>query len=309
MKLDVAEVRPAGGDILLVTLRHPRRPELPAATAGAHVDVHLPEGQIRHYSLCGDPADRSAYRLAIKREESGRGGSVWLHDHLVTGASLMVSAPRNHFELSDEADRYLLLAGGIGVTPLLAMAHVLARAGLPFRLHDFARTRAVAPLLDEVMKLDPDCRRCHFDNEPETCIDLTAWLKEPRAGTLIYCCGPAGFMDAVRRATAAWADDTVHFEAFQPLLEKGFVPEPFDIVLRSSGATIPVPAECSALDMLRQIGIDLSSTCLMGVCGSCECGYLDGVPIHRDVVLSPRARRDRFIPCVSRATGSIRLDL
>lgn len=310
MKLDIAGVRPSGGDILLVTLRHPRRPELPAASAGAHVDVHLPEGRVRHYSLFGDPADRSAYRLAIKRESGGRGGSLWLHDNLVAGGTLMVSAPRNHFELSDEAESCLLLAGGIGITPILAMAQTLSRAGRPFRLHVFARSRAVAPLQDEVAAaLDPASVSCHFDDEPASRIDLSRLLATPRSGTNIYCCGPAGFMDAVRSAAASWPDDTVHFEAFQPLVDEGFAPEPFDLVLRSTGATIPVPAERSALDMLREIGIDLPSSCLMGVCGSCECGYLDGDPIHRDVVLSPRARRNRFIPCVSRAVGSLRLDL
>ena len=310
MKLDVAEVRQDSGDVLVATLRHPRRPLLPPSTPGAHVDIHLPEGRVRQYSLCGDPADRSCYRIAVKRETGGRGGSLWLHENLKAGATLMASAPRNHFELSDDAERYLLLGGGIGLTPLLAMAHALERAGRPFRLHDFARSRSAAPLLGELeAAAHPSRVALHFDDEPETRLDLPALLRLPEAGTQIYCCGPAGFMEAVRSAATAWPEEAVRFEAFQPLFDEGFTPEPFSIVLRSSGATLPVPAGSSALAVLRDAGIELPSSCEIGVCGSCECGYLEGAPIHRDVVLSPKARRNRFIPCVSRATGSLRLDV
>lgn len=310
MKLDVADARLDSGDVLVATLRHPRRPMLPAATAGAHVDLHLPEGRVRQYSLCGDLADRSVYRVAVKREAAGRGGSAWLHENLRAGGSLMVSAPRNHFELAEDAERYLLLAGGIGVTPLLAMAHALSGAGKPFHLHDFARSRAAAPLLVELASAVPaEAVSLHFDDEPETRLDLASFLAVPRPGTQVYCCGPAGFMEAVRQAAASWPEDAVRFEAFQPLFDEGFAPEPFEIVLRSTGASLLVPAERTALDILREAGIELPSSCEIGVCGSCECGYLEGAPIHRDVVLSPRARRERFIPCVSRAAGVIQLDL
>lgn len=310
MKLVVADIRQESGDVLVVDLRHPRRPELPPATPGSHVDVHLPDGRIRQYSLCGDPADRSRYRIAVKRESGGRGGSLWLHETVTPGATLMVSAPRNHFELSPEAERYLLLAGGIGITPLLAMAHALTRAGKPYQLHDFARSRAAAPMLEEVASAaDPACVSYHFDDEPGSRLSLTDLLAVPQAGTQVYCCGPAGFMEAVRRATADWPEEAVRFEAFQPLFDEGFSPEPFEILIRSTGAALPVPAERSVLDILRSAGIELPSSCEIGVCGSCECGYLAGSPIHRDVVLSPRARQSRFIPCVSRAAGILHLDL
>ena len=310
MKLDVVEARRDFGDLLLLTLRHPRRPMLPAATAGAHVDFHLPDGRIRQYSLFGDPADRSVYRIAVKRQLSGRGGSDWLHDNLRPGATAMVSAPRNHFELSDDAERYLLLAGGIGITPLVAMARSLAASGKTFRLHVFARNRATAPLLPEAEAATGAERlACHFDDEPDTRVRLEDLLVRPERGTKIYCCGPSGFMDAVRNAAIDWPEEAVRFEAFQPLLDESFVPEPFEIAIPSTGATIHVPAERSALDLLRAHGLDLPSSCEIGVCGSCECGFLDGEPLHRDVVLSPRARQTRFIPCVSRARGMIRLEL
>lgn len=310
MKLDLAEVRSSGGDVLLLTLRHSRRPALPPATAGAHVDVHLPDGRVRQYSLWGDPADRSAYRIAVKRETSGRGGSLWLHDNLRAGASLMVSAPRNHFELEEGAERYLLLAAGIGITPMLAMAQALTLAGSPFVLHLFARSRQAAPLLDEVRAAVPAERlQCHFSDEPGTRASPAALLAEATPGTQVYCCGPVRFMDAVRDASGHWPDGAVRFEAFQPLSDEGFVPEAFEVVIASTEATLTVPADRSALDVLRANGIELPSSCEIGVCGSCECGYRDGQPIHRDVVLAPRARRDRFIPCVSRAVGTLRLDL
>lgn len=310
MKLEVAGIRQESGDVLAVDLRHPRRPELPPSTPGAHVDLHLPGWGIRQYSLCGDPGDRSRYRIAVKRENGGRGGSRWLHENLRPGATLMVSAPRNHFELSDDAARYLLLAGGIGITPLLAMARALGRAGKPFHLHDFARSRAAAPMLEEVAAAaGPASVSYHFDDEPGSRIDLADHLAVPQAGTQVYCCGPAGFMEAVRRATARWPEEAVRFEAFQPLVDEAFAPEPFEILIRSTGAALPVPADRSVLDILRSAGIELPSSCEIGVCGSCECGYLDGTPLHRDVVLSPRARRSRFIPCVSRAVGPLQLDL
>ena len=307
MKLDVADVRPAGEGVMLLTLKHPRRPSLPAATPGAHVDIHLGDGRIRQYSLCGDPADASAYRVAILREEAGRGGSRLLHEAVSAGRPLLVSAPRNHFELAP-AERHLLLAAGIGVTPLYAMALALGSAGRPFRLHVSARSREAAPLREEIdATLPPDSVNWHFGDEPGGRLDLQALLGRPEPGTAIQCCGPARFMEAVRAAASAWPKEALIFEAFEPLSDEGFVPEPFSIVVESSGATLPVPAERSALAVMRESGIELPSSCEIGVCGACECGILEGRPIHRDVVLSPRARRDRFIPCVSRAAGTLRL--
>ncbi|RVU17225.1 PDR/VanB family oxidoreductase [Methylobacterium oryzihabitans] len=309
MKLDVAEVRHEPGDVLLATLTHPRRPLLPAATAGAHVDVHLGDGRVRHYSLWGDPADRSAYRIAVKREAEGRGGSRRLHELLVPGASLMVSAPRNHFALPETGGPVRLLAGGIGITPLLAMAQVLAAGGRAFHLHVFARRRATAPLIEEARRrLGPGRVSAHLDDEPDTRVALPALLAAPEPGAVLACCGPAGFMAAVRDAAAHWPEEALLFEAFQPLADESFVPEPFEIVL-ASGRRLAVPADRSALDVLREAGVAPPASCETGVCGSCLCGYRDGTPIHRDVVLSPRARRGRFAPCVSRAVGTLHLDL
>jgi ferredoxin-NADP reductase len=309
MKLEVTDLVHEAGDVAVVSLKHPRRPALPAATAGAHVDVHVPGLGVRQYSLCGDPADRSRYRIAVKREPEGRGGSRWLHENLTVGAMLNVSAPRNHFEL-DAAERYLLLAGGIGITPMLAMAHALRADGRPFVLHAFARSRSAVPLLAALEDAaGSDRLALHLSDEPQTRIALVDILARPEPGTLVYCCGSQRFMDGVREAAADWPEDSLRFEAFTALTDPDFVPEPFAIAVPSRDATLPVPAGRSALEVLRELGIELPSSCEIGVCGSCECGVLEGRPIHRDVVLSPRARRTRFIPCVSRAEGTLVLDL
>jgi ferredoxin-NADP reductase len=309
MKLSVAGIRRDRGDVMVLTLKHERRPLLPAFTAGSHVDVHLPDGRIRQYSLCNDPADRTHYQLAIKREHGGRGGSIWLHENLVEGATLQVSAPRNHFELSDHAERHLLLAGGIGITPILSMSRALAAANRPFEVYYFTRSRAVTPLLADVASVQQAARMCHhFDDEPDTRADIAGLLAGPTEGTHLYYCGPPGFMDVVRANAAHWPQDAVHFEAFQAVLDETFVPEPFTISLRS-GRTLEVPADRSALEALRLAGVDVQSSCETGICGTCECAYSDGEPIHRDSVLSADARCTRFMPCVSRAKGVLTLDL
>ena len=307
MKLDVVEAA-RSDDVLFLTLRHPRRPRLPEPEPGAHVDVHLPDGRVRQYSLCGDPDDPSAYRIAVKREAEGRGGSTWLHDNVKPGDTLMTSAPRNHFELAD-ADRFLLIAGGIGVTPFVPMAQRLSRQRRDFTLHYCARAAnpPFAPILREACGAGRLTE--HFTEAGGPRLDLPSVLAEPSATTHVYCCGPRRLMDAVRDAALHWPQDNIHFEAFEALDDAGFAPEPFEVEIASSGAVLLVPADKSALDIVRAHGVDLPSSCEIGVCGSCECGYRDGEVIHRDVVLSPRKRKERMMLCVSRARGRVVLDL
>ncbi|MEJ5022912.1 iron-sulfur cluster-binding domain-containing protein [Ochrobactrum vermis] len=149
----------------------------------------------------------------------------------------------------------------------------------------------------------------HIDDEPETRADLTGLLATPRLKAHLYYCGPPGFMDAIRTATVGWREGTVHYEAFQRAYDENFVPQPFSLKLRSTGQVLEVPADASALTVLREAGVPLSASCESGVCGTCECGYIDGEPIHLDAVLSPDAQRNRFIPCVSRAKDLLTLDL
>ncbi len=228
MKLRVESARLASGDILHLRFVHPLRPELPAWTPGAHVDLRLGNGRIRQYSLCGDPADRSGYEIAVKREKAGRGGSIWIHDNLTPGTIAHVSAPRNNFPLDAHARRHVFVAGGIGVTPFLAMARHLNSAGDDYTLHYCARSAGEAPLFD-VLK--------------DVCgTRLVPWLKsegrrfspdvmgQPCERTAIYSCGPSALTSAVRTwaETQGWDRDQIHNEVFQATLDENFKPEPFD---------------------------------------------------------------------------------
>lgn len=309
MTLQITDIRDEPGEVRVFEFRHPVKPRLPPFRAGAHVDLHLPDGKVRQYSLLGDPKDQARYTIGVKREASGRGGSIWLHEGLKIGDTLRVCAPRNHFELAD-GQAHLLLAGGIGITPLLSMARALQDAGTPFRLHYFSRSRASTPLMAEIgQSLDTRSVTFHFDDEPGTRVDLGGLLATRGEGEQLYYCGPSGFMAAVARAAATWPEEAVHFEAFAAPEDENFIPEPFVLHLRSSGVMLPVAANETALGVLRSAGLELPSACENGACGTCECGYLDGTPLHRDAVLKPRARASRFIPCVSRAQGVLTLDL
>lgn len=309
MKLRVAEAVATTPEVLRLTLVHPLRPELPPWEAGAHVDLRLPDGRTRQYSLCGDPADRGRYVLAIKREDTGRGGSRWMHANLAPGAVAHVSHPRNNFGLAAQARAHVLVGGGIGVTPLAAMARHLAAAGADFTLHLCARSAERAPLLAELRALCGDRLRCWFSSGGER-FDPAA-LGAVADGVHVYACGPQRLTDAVRAALEAggWPPGQVHVEHFAPVADENYKPEPFDALIASTGARLHVPADRSLLDVLRGHGFSMPSSCEIGVCGSCECGYRDGTVIHRDVVLPVARRQDRMMPCVSRARVALTLDL
>ena len=308
MKLRVAAARPTTPDVLHVTFVHPRKPELPAWTPGAHVDIHFP-GKIRQYSLCGDPSERSRYDVAIKREAAGRGGSAWAHANLVGGAEAHVSAPRNNFPLAAAGRRHVLVGGGIGITPLLPMARSLAASGRDFDLHFCARGPADAPLLAEAQAICGPQLQTWFTTDGRR-FDPTH-LGAPDDETHVYACGPQRLLDAVKAGAAAagWPDARIHAEVFQATLDENYKAEPFDVTLASTGAVLHVPADRSLLAVLRDHGVNMPSSCELGVCGSCVCGYRDGIVVHRDVVIPLSARQDRMTPCVSRARVSLTLDL
>ncbi|TXM72677.1 oxidoreductase [Methylobacterium sp. WL12] len=309
MKLKVASARPTTPAVLHLRLVHPQRPELPAWDPGAHVDLRLPDGRVRQYSLCGDPADRTAYEIAVKREDAGRGGSAWAHENLLPGAVAHVSAPRNNFPLVDVASEHIFVAGGIGVTPFVAMARQLATDGRRFVLHDCAPSPEQAPLLNELRAVCGRHLREWFTSEGRRF--EPAEIGPPRDGTHVYACGPQRLLDVVRAALSAagWPDAQIHSEVFQATLDENFKPEPFDATIASTGAVLHVPADRSLLQVLRDHGLATASSCELGVCGTCTCGYRDGVVIHRDVVLPVASRQDRMTPCVSRARVSVTLDL
>lgn len=309
MKLKVVEAVATTPEVLRLTLVHPQRPELPSWEPGAHVDLRLPDGRTRQYSLCGDPADRGRYVLAIKREDAGRGGSLWTHNNLLAGADAHVSHPRNNFGLAADAQRHLLIGGGIGVTPLAAMARRLTAIGADFTLHFCARSAEQAPLLLELRALCGDRLRCWFSAEGSR-LD-PAILGAPDECVHVYACGPQRLTDAVQAGltAAGWPAERVHVEHFVPMADENYKPEPFDALIASTGAIVHVPADGSLLEALRRHGFALPSSCEIGVCGSCECGYRDGTVIHRDVVLPVTKRQDRMMPCVSRARVTVTLDL
>jgi len=311
MKLTVIDRVEECAGVLLLSLRHHRKPLLPAWRGGAHVDIHLPDGKVRQYSLCGDPCSRETYQVAIQRETTGRGGSNWIHDQVGAGDTVHVSAPRTNFSLDDGAERHVFIAGGIGVTPLLAMAREARTNGQDFVFHYCARRRADAPLLASLASVCADRLVTHFSDEQRLDIDAMFADLDAAEGTHIYGCGPARLTDAIRRVARVegWPEERVHFEVFQPALDDDFKPEPFEIVVASTGQRVTVPADQSALSILREQGYSMPSSCELGVCGACICGYTDGQVIHRDSVLSLADRQARMTPCISRARNSVTLDV
>lgn len=313
MKMSVAAIEPLTDTVNIYTFRHPRRPLLPAPTPGAHVDLHLAQGRIRQYSLCGDPADDSCYQIAVKREDTGRGGSRWLHEQVRVGDVVPVSAPRNNFPLAAKAARHVFIAGGIGITPMLSMITQLDRDGVPFELHFCAHSQNSAPFLTRLQQLCGQERLfTYFPDAPGKTggrLNAAVLLGRLIPGTHIYCCGPQRLTQGVHEACAHWPAEQTHFELFKATLDENFKPEPFDMKIASSGQVIRVPADKSALEVLRAHGIGLPSSCELGVCGSCACRYTEGIIIHRDSVLDINARQDYMMPCVSRARSNVTLDL
>lgn len=282
--------------------------ELPVFTAGSHVDVTLPDGQLRQYSLCNAPDQRHRYLLGVLRETSGRGGSRQMHERVAVGDLLQVSMPRNHFPLAGSATRHLLIAGGIGVTPLLAMLHSLQALGADFVLHyctrDVAQTAFRALLAADGVA--PHVHLHHDGGVPGKGLDVVALLATVAAGTHVYCCGPAGLMAAVKAASAHWPAGQIHFEHFAAPVASTVVggAAAFEVEIASTGAVYPVPPDRSILSVLLGEGVLIDSSCEAGVCGTCMTRYLSGEPDHRDFVLSDSEQREHVMVCVSRAKSA-----
>lgn len=305
LTLQVAAVQSYGNDITCVVLQDPDGWDLPPFEAGAHIEVQLPCG-VRHYSLCGDPGVRTRYELAVLAEPNGRGGSMWIHDNLSVGDVLFTSIPRNYFRLNNDYSHYLLIAGGIGVTPLRSMSYALDRLGKPYELWYSARDELHAAYLDELRaRIPPEHLKLAFcGGAEERQLDFDALLSNVRDDTAIYCCGPTGLMDAVREATKLWPAGSVSFEAFSgPDSDKfGSTPQ-FDVELSKSGVTISVREGQTILQAMREHEIEVPSSCEAGVCRSCITNYHDGTPVHRDLVLTPEERKASMLICVSGCTS------
>ena len=289
--------------------------DLPPFTAGAHVDVEIAPGLVRQYSLCNDPRRRDHYQIAVLREAVSRGGSAGLIERIEVGQTVQVSEPRNHFALEPSARRTVLIAGGIGITPILCMAERLAHTGAPFELHYAARSPERAAFLGRIEALAGKAK-IHFSEGPEAQrLDLDAVLADPAPGTHLYVCGPARLIEAALAAakTRGWPSSRVHREYFAPPDGQDTGPgEAFEVEIASSGEVLAIPAGKAITEVLAEHGIEIATSCEQGVCGTCVTRVLEGVPDHRDVYLTPdeQAANDRMTPCCSRAkTARLVLDL
>nr|WP_170307085.1 PDR/VanB family oxidoreductase [Azospirillum lipoferum] len=290
--------------VRLIELRDPDGGMLPPAEPGAHIDLHLPDGAVRSYSLCGDPADRHAYHIAVLKVPGGR-GSGFVHGDLEPGSDLTISPPRNNFRF-DDAPRSLFIAGGIGITPLLPMIRRAAERGADWVLHYCVRSASAAPFLDDLRALPHGRVELHAADEGRR-LAVDALLASTPADVPIYCCGPQRLMEAV--AAAADPAQDVRFEWFAPRTEPAREPasdDSFEVVCARSGVTVTVPAGTSILDALYAAGVEADSSCEQGICGTCETTVLEGEPEHRDSVLSDteRAAGKTMMLCVSRARSA-----
>ena len=278
---------------------------LPAFTAGAHIDVALGNGETRSYSLLNDATETQRYAIAVLRETDSRGGSIYVHDRLREGDVLESSAPANNFPLNEAGERHILIAGGIGITPLMSMSRRLMARGADFTLHYCARSRAEAAFIDEIEATLGALLVPHFDGgDISRGLDVVALLKERPAAAHVYVCGPPGLIRAVREAARHWPKGTVHYELFRGS-EADIAPrssdQAFDIVLKRAGKTLTVPADKSILQTLAEAGIKIKTLCKEGVCGTCRVGLVSGHADHRDEVLTDEERERNIQVCVSRA--------
>ena len=289
---------------------------LPACEAGAHVDVYLPGGLVRSYSLCGDPTlTTESYEIAVKREDSGRGGSRAMHLWVREGEILRIGLPRNHFRLAHDAPHHLLLAGGIGVTPLVSMAHALHALGAPFTLVVFARS-AQHLALSRVIDHAPwrGNVQVHFDNVPSPTSPAEVIARAP-AGSHAYFCGPEGFMAHVRNACQSWPAERVHFEYFSAPVKAAEATAPaeagaFEIVLARRQQRLQVAAGKSIAHVLQAAGIAVDTVCEQGICGSCLTPWLDGTPDHQDACMTEAERATHIAICCARShSPTLTLDL
>ncbi len=297
--LEVAAREPLAEAVVGLTLRAPDGGPLPAWQPGAHIDLALPGERVRQFSLCGDPADRERYRVAILREDGGRGGSVAAHEHLHPGVSVESRGPRNHFAF-EVAPRYRFIAGGIGITAIAPMVRAAAAAGADWTLDYGGKAQERMAFAAELRDAFGDRVRIHAGRR----MDVAAVLAEPDAGTDIYCCGPEPLMRAAEDAARAWQPGALRLERFVAR-EVGDVlwPRPFDVDLLLSGLTLTVHPEETILDKVRDAGGIVLSSCREGTCGTCETPVLEGAVDHRDSVLTAdeQAAGDRMMICVSRA--------
>lgn len=276
-------------------------------SAGSHIDVHLPSGVIRQYSLCNHPDEQHRYQIGVLLDPATRGGSQAMHA-LEEGSALRISEPRNLFALAHGAHRSLLFAGGIGVTPILCMAERLAQISAAFELHYCGRSAATVAFVERIQgSAFAQQAHVHLDDQPETRLDAARVLRDYREGDHLYVCGPGGFMAFILEQAhqAGWPPESLHREYFaaQPQAQAAAEPGSFEVMLASSGQCLSVPANLSVAQVLLEAGIDVPLSCEAGICGTCLTRVLEGEPDHRDMFMTPaeQALNDQFTPCCSRS--------
>ncbi len=290
-------------DVYALTLRsaNPQSLTLPTWAPGAHIDLVLPSKKVRQYSLCGDPADGDEWRLGVLREQAGRGGSAYVCDELAEGTVLRARGPRNTFGLTP-SPRYLFIAGGVGITPILPMLRAATDAGASWRLVYGGRRRGSMAFADELAQYGDRVQL--WPQDECGLLPLDDLLAEPDDQTLVYCCGPAPLLDAVEQRCAQWPRGSLRMERFAPVVRADAAPDqPFEVELARCGKTISVPPGTSILHAVEAAGVVVLSSCQEGTCGTCETEVLEGTPDHRDSVLTAAERDacDVMMICVSRS--------
>lgn len=299
--------------IAVFDLARPDGAPLPAFEAGAHIDVHVGDDLVRQYSLSNPPGETSRYRIGVLNDPQSRGGSASIHRDFQAGRTVRISEPRNHFPLHMEAGRSVLIGGGIGVTPVVAMAYALDAAGKPFELHYCARARSRAGFLDELRQTFGDRLHLHFDEDgADAMLKPQTLLSDMPADTHVYVCGPSGFMDwVIAQAKDAGLDnDRIHSEYFNADIDTHGTA--FEVEARKSGLILQVGEDQTILDVLAAAGIKVDKSCEQGVCGTCICDVIDGTPDHKDKFLTDEEREDndQIVVCCSRSkTPRLVLDI
>ena len=297
-------------NILSYDLRPLESRELPPFTAGAHVDLTLPNGLVRSYSLVNPQSERHRYVIAVQKDRASRGGSKWVHENFHAGDVLTVNGPRNNFALDESAEKSIFIAGGIGITPILSMIERLSAIGSDWELVYCSRARSGTPFL-ELLDNSPRVR-FNFDQEPGgKMLDIAAVVKGAPANGHFYCCGPIPMLDAFENATRDLPRERIHVEYFSakepPAVEGGF-----KVVLARSGRELTVLPGKTILKTLCDIGLDIPHSCTEGICGTCETRVLEGVPDHRDLILTEGERasnKTMMICCSGSKSEKLVLDL
>jgi len=282
------------------------RPLMPFS-AGAHIDVHLPDGLVRQYSLCNDPREQNRYLIAVLRDPKSRGGSAGMHG-LEQGQAIGISDPKNHFPLVHEAKRSLLVAGGIGITPILCMAERLANTQAAFELHYATRSAVRTAFAQRLENASFSSQVWIYHDDDAGKPDIAGVFATPSADTHVYICGPTGFMEAMlaKARSAGWPESALHREYFAASPIDTSADGSFEVQIASSGKVLRVAADQSVTAALALAGIDVPVSCEQGVCGTCVTRVIDGVPDHRDMYLTPdeQSKGDQFTPCCSRAKSA-----